>query len=430
MLCCPESMGGDDVMDWKRWRNTIVLIFAVLGPGFITANVDNDAGGIYTYATAGAQFGYGLLWTMIPMAIMLTFAQEISARMGVVTGKGLSELIREEFGLRTTALLMLGLVICNLGDVVGEFAGVASSTQLFGVSKYIAVPVAAALVWALVVFGDYKKLEKIFVVLSFLYVAYIITAALAHPNWSSAVRATMRLPHVTDLRNPSYLFLSVGMIGATVAPWQQFYLQASVVDKGAGKGELRYAQADAVVGSVFSVVVAAFIVIACAATLFASGHHNINDAADAAASLRPLGGDYAYLLFAFGLLNASLFAASILPLSTAYTVCEALGFESGLTKKFREAPVFYWLYTGLIVVGATVILMPHVPWVKLAVLSQFLNGILLPFVLVFMLILVNRKSLMGTLANGRTYNVVAFGLTGLTILLVLVWLVGQIKGVG
>ena len=417
-------------MNWKRWRNTIVLIFAVLGPGFITANVDNDAGGIYTYATAGAQYGYALLWTMIPMAVMLTFAQEISARMGVTTGKGLSELIREEFGLRTTALLMLGLVLCNLGDVVGEFAGVASSTQLFGISKYIAVPVAAALVWSLVVFGDYKKLEKIFVFLSFLYVAYIITAALAHPNWSFAVRETMRLPRMTDMRNPSYLFLSVGMIGATVAPWQQFYLQASVVDKGTGRGQLRYAQADAVVGSLFSVIVAAFIVIACAATLFASGHRNINDAADAAASLRPLGGDYAYLLFAFGLLNASLFAASILPLSTAYTVCEALGFESGLTKRFREAPVFYWLYTGLIVVGATIILMPHVPWVKLAVLSQFLNGLLLPFVLVFMLILVNRSSLMGTLVNSRGYNVVAWGLTGLTTVLVLVWLFGQFTGLG
>ena len=415
-------------MNWKRWRNSIVLIFAVLGPGFITANVDNDAGGIYTYATAGAQFGYGLLWTMIPMAIMLTFAQEISARMGVTTGKGLSELIREEFGLRTTALLMVGLIICNFGDVVSEFAGVASSTQLFGLSKYITVPAAAALVWSLVVFGDYKKLEKIFVILSFLYVAYIITAALAHPNWSFALRETLRPPRMTDLRTSSYLLLSVGMIGATVAPWQQFYLQASVVDKGTSKSELRYAQADAVVGSVFSVVVAAFIVIACAATLFASGHHTIGDAADAAASLRPLGGDYAYLLFAFGLLNASLFAASILPLSTAYTVCEALGFESGLTKGFREAPVFYWLYTGLIVAGATIILMPRVPLVKLAVLSQVLNGVLLPVVLVFMLILVNRRSLMGSLVNGRTYNFVAWGLTGLATILTLVMLAGQAFG--
>jgi NRAMP (natural resistance-associated macrophage protein)-like metal ion transporter len=413
---------------WRRWRNSIVLIFAVLGPGFITANVDNDAGGIYTYAQAGAQFGYGLLWTMIPMMIMLTFAQEISARMGVTTGKGLSELIREEFGLRTTTILMVGLVICNLCDVTAEFAGVASSTQLFGISKFITVPVAAVLVWSLVVFGDYKKLEKIFVFLSFLYIAYIVTAALAHPNWSLAVRETLRLPRVTDMKNPAYLFLSVGMIGATVAPWQQFYLQASVVDKGTDRGGLRFAQADAIVGSVFSVFVAAFIVIACAATLFANGHHNVDSAADAAASLRPLGGDYAYLLFAFGLLNASLFAASILPLSTSYTVCEALGFESGLTKRFREAPVFYWLYTLLIVIGAAVILLPHVPLVRIAVMSQFLNGLLLPFVLVFMLILVNRRSLMGSLVNGRMYNIVAWTLTGLTILLTLVYFYGQIFG--
>ncbi len=417
-------------MNWKRWRNSLVLIFAVLGPGFITANVDNDAGGIYTYATAGAQFGYGLLWTMIPMALMLTFAQEISARMGVTTGKGLSELIREEFGLRTTALLMFGLVVCNLGDVMSEFAGVASSTQLFGINKYIAVPIAAALVWALVVFGDYKKLEKIFVFLSFLYVAYIVTAALAHPNWSFAVRETLHLPRLAELRNSNYLFFSVGMIGATVAPWQQCDLEAAVVDKGTGKGALKYAQADAVVGSLFSVVVAAFIVIACAATLFASGHHTIGDAAEAAGSLRPLAGDYAALLFAFGLLNASLFAASILPLSTAYTVCEALGFESGLTKRFKEAPVFYWLYTSLIVVGATVILSPHVPWVKLAVLSQVLNGVLLPFVLVFMLILVNRRSLMGSLVNGRSYNIVAWSLTVLVTILTVVMLGRQMFGVG
>ena len=415
---------------WRRWRTSIILVFAVLGPGFITANVDNDAGGIYTYAQAGAQFGYGLLWTMIPMTLMLTFAQEISARMGVTTGKGLSELIREEFGLRTTTMLMMGLVVCNLCDVTAEFAGVASSTQLFGVSKYITVPLAAALVWSLVVFGDYKKLEKIFVFLSFLYIAYIITAALAHPNWSFAVRETMRLPRITDLKNSSYLFMSVGMIGATVAPWQQFYLQASIVDKGTDKGGLRFAQADAVVGSVFSIIVAGFIVIACAATLFASGHHNIDSAADAAASLRPLGGDYAYLLFAFGLLNASLFAASILPLSTSYTVCEAMGFESGLTKRFREAPVFYWLYTSLIVLGAAVILIPRVPLVKLAVLSQVLNGILLPFVLVFMLILVNRTSLMGPLVNGRGYNIVAWSLTVLTIVLTVVMLGMQMFGAG
>jgi NRAMP (natural resistance-associated macrophage protein)-like metal ion transporter len=413
---------------WKRWRLTILMMFAVLGPGFITANVDNDAGGIYTYATAGAQFGYHLLWTMIPMAVMLAFAQEISARMGVVTGKGLSELIREEFGLRTTAVLMIGLVFCNLGDVVSEFAGVSSSASLFGVTKWISVPLAALLVWALVVFGDYKKLEKLFVFLSFLYIAYIITAALAHPNWSFALKDTLRPPHLGDFKNPSFLFLSVGIIGATVAPWQQFYLQASVVDKGARPAQLKMAQTDAVFGSLFSVVVAAFIVIACAATLFAAGQHNISDAADAAQSLRPLGGRYASVLFAFGLLNASIFAASILPLSTAYTVCESMGFESGLSKRFKQAPVFYWLYTGLLVVGALVILVSSEPPAKLAVLSQVLNGVLLPFVLVFMLVLVNRESLMGKKKNGLLYNIVAWSLTGAATVLMVVMLIGMLKG--
>lgn len=413
---------------WRRWRTSILLIFAVLGPGFITANVDNDSGGIYTYATAGAQFGYALLWTMIPMAIMLAFAQEISARMGVVTGKGLSELVREEFGLRTTAMLMFGLVLCNLGDVVSEFAGVSSSGTLFHINKWISVPIVAVLVWVLVVFGDYKKLEKLFVFLSFLYIAYIITAVLARPNWSYAVKDTLRLPHVRDLRNPDYLYLSVGLIGATVAPWQQFYLQASVVDKGAPQSKLRFAQIDAVFGSVFSIMVAAFIVIACAATLFVGGIHQIRDAADAAQSLRPLGGHYASVLFAFGLLNASIFAASILPLSTAYTVCEALGFESGLSKKFREAPVFYWLYTGLLIAGAAVILISKQPPAKLAVLSQVLNGVLLPAVLVFMLILVNKKSLMGARRNKTSYNIVAWTLTALATILTVVMLVGMIRG--
>jgi NRAMP (natural resistance-associated macrophage protein)-like metal ion transporter len=413
---------------WRTWRTRIFLILAVLGPGFITANVDNDAGGIYTYATAGAKFGYGLLWTIIPMAIMLCFAQEISARMGVVTGKGLSELIREEFGLRITATLMLGLVLCNLGDVISEFAGVASSGQLFGINKFISVPIAAVLVWALVVFGDYKKLEKFFVFLSFLYVAYIITAALAHPSWGSAIRQTLRLPRAHDLGNSEYLFLSVGIIGATVAPWQQFYLQASVVDKGASASKLKLAQLDAVIGSVFSVLVAAFIVIACAATLFTAGLHNIVDAADAAQSLKPLGGQYAFILFSFGLLNASLFAASILPLSTAYTVCEAMGYESGLSKRFREAPVFYGIYTGLLVLGSIIILMPRVPLVKAAVLSQVLNGVLLPAVLIFMLVLVNRKSLMGNKTNGRAYNAVAWTLTALGTGLTVLMLIGLARG--
>jgi NRAMP (natural resistance-associated macrophage protein)-like metal ion transporter len=412
----------------SRVRNIgvrLLFILSILGPGFITANVDNDAGGIYTYASAGAQFGYSLLWTVIPIVVVLTFAQEIAARMGVVTGKGLSELIREQYGVRITFILMCALVVCNLGDVVSEFAGVASSMQLFGVSKYISVPIAVVVVWALVVMGDYRKLEKIFVCLSFLYIAYIITAVIARPNWSLAVRESLSLPNRAELGNSAYLYLAVGIIGATIAPWQQFYLQASVVDKGSRTEDLKYSQADAIVGSVFSVIVAAFIVIACAATLFTHGFHQIRDAADAAQSLRPLGGEYAYLLFSIGLLNASLFAASILPLSTAYTVSEALGFESGLNKKFSEAPAFYWLYTALLGIGAAIILIPNFPLIKVAVLSQVLNGILLPFVLVFMLLLVNKRELMGKFKNPRIYNVVAWGLTITIILLTAFMLIKQ-----
>lgn len=403
----------------------LLFILSILGPGFITANADNDAGGIYTYASAGAKFGYSLLWTVIPVVVVLTFAQEIAARMGVVTGKGLSELIREEYGLRITFMLMCALVVCNLGNVVSEFAGVASSMQLFGVSKYISVPIAAVLVWSVVILGDYRRLEKIFVFLSFLYIAYIITAVIARPNWSLAVRESLTLPSRAELGNSAYLYLAVGIIGATIAPWQQFYLQASVVDKGARIDDLKYSQVDSIVGSVFSVIVAAFIVIACAATLFMHGFHEIHDAADAAQSLRPLGHEYAYMLFSIGLLNASLFAACILPLSTAYTVSEALGFESGLNKKFSEAPAFYWLYTALIGLGALIILIPGFPLVRVAVLSQVLNGVLLPFVLVFMLLLVNKSDLMGEFKNKRVYNVVAWGLTIILIALTVFMLIKQ-----
>jgi NRAMP (natural resistance-associated macrophage protein)-like metal ion transporter len=405
----------------------LFFILSILGPGFITANVDNDAGGIYTYAYAGSRFGYSLLWSIIPMAIALTIAQEIAARMGVVTGKGLSELIREEYGLRITFFLMCALVLCNLGDVVSEFAGVASSMELFGISKYLSVPIAAVLVWALVVFGDYKRLEKIFVFLSFLYIAYIITAVMAKPSWSLAAHDIFRPPKIADLKDSAYLYLAVGIIGATIAPWQQFYLQASIVDKGTSTKELGYARADAIVGSLFSVAVAGFIIVACAATLFAHGHHEIADAADAAQSLRPLGGANAFALFAFGLLNASLFAASILPLSTAYTVCEALGFESGLNKKLREAPAFYWLYSGLLLIGAAIILIPRFPLVRVAVLSQVLNGVLLPFVLIFIVLLASNRALMGSYVNSRRYSAVAWTLTAVIILLTAFMLFSQFK---
>lgn len=407
----------------KYWTTRILFILSILGPGFITANVDNDSGGIYTYSSAGAKFGYHLLWTMIPMAITLAIAQEIAARSGVVTGKGLSELIREEYGLRITMLLMAGLVICNLGDVISEFVGVASSLELFGVHKFISVPIAVVLVWALVVFTDYKNLERVFVFLSFLYIAYIATGILAKPNWLEVAKNIVEAPSWHAFRTPGYLYLAVGLIGATIAPWQQFYLQASIVEKGAGPKQIKYSQIDAVFGAVFSIVVAAFIVVVCAATLFAHGQTEIRDAADAAQSLRPLGGQYTFILFAFGLMNASLFAALILPLSTAYTVSQALGFESGLNKKFKEAPVFYGLYTALLILGAAITLLPNFPLVKMAVLSQVLNGILLPFVLVFMLLLVNKKELMGEYVNSKRYNALAWALTGVVTILTVMLLI-------
>lgn len=395
----------------RHWRTRILFLLAALGPGFITANVDNDAGGIYTYSFAGAHFGYSLLWTIIPTTIVLAIAQEITARMGVITGKTLSELIRENFGLRITFFLMLAMVATNFGNVLAEFAGVASSLQLFGLSKYYTVPGAAVLVWLIVVKGSYERVEKVFLVASFLYIAYIVTGVLSNPNWGTALVSSVKPPSLSYLGNPDYLYLALGIIGATIAPWQQFYLQSSIVDKGMKEGQLKLSQVDAVVGSIFSTAVAGFIIIACAATLFAHGFREINSAADAAQALKPLGGQYAFILFAVGLFNASIFAASVLPLSTAYTVCEAMGFESGLNKKFSEAPIFYWLFTALVVAGAGLVLLPNFPLLRVSVLSQVVNGVLLPFVLVFMLLLVNNSDLMGRYTNSRTYNALAWFLT-------------------
>jgi NRAMP (natural resistance-associated macrophage protein)-like metal ion transporter len=406
-----------DMRWFRRWRIRILLLLAVVGPGFITANVDNDSGGIYTYSIAGAQFGHMLLWTMIPVTIALIVVQEMASRMGAVTGKGLSDLIREEFGFRITFFMMLVLVLVNFGNVVSEFAGVASSLELFALPKYVTVPIAAALVWVIVVFGNYKSVEKVFLVASFFYIAYIVAGVLAHPDWRNAMVATVTPPAGQWFKQPSYLYLTIGIVGTTIAPWMQFYLQSSVVEKGVTVRHYRVTRIDVIFGCVFAVVVAWFIVIACAATLHAHGQHQIRDAADAAYALRPMAGQYTYILFAAGLFNASLFAASILPLSTAYTVCEGLGFESGVGKKFREAPVFYWLYTILVAAGAALILIPGIPLVRVIVFSQVLNGILLPFVLIFMLLLVNKRDIMGKHTNSRFYNIVAWATTAIMIVL-------------
>jgi Mn2+/Fe2+ NRAMP family transporter len=406
------------------WKVRLMMFLAVVGPGFITANVDNDAGGIWTYSQAGAQFGYGLLWVMIPMTLALIVVQEMTARMGAVTGKGLSDLIREEFGFRITFLLMAGLVITNFGNVVAEFAGIAGSLSLFGIPIWVSVPFCAALVWLMVVKGSYKIVEKVFLAASFVYLAYLVAGVLAHPDWKAAGMATVVPPNLHLFRSSTYLYMVIGVIGTTIAPWMQFYLQSSVVEKGINEKQYGASRLDVIVGCIFTDVVAWFIVVACAATLFVAGHHDLKDGAEAAASLRPLAGKYAYILFSVGLFNASLFAASILPISTAYAVCEGLGFESGLDKKFHEAPFFYWLYTGLIVTGAGVILWPNLPLVKITILSQVVNGAVLPFVLVAMLLLINKRELMGRHVNSRFFNIIAWATTIIMIVLTMMMLFG------
>ena len=406
----------------RRWKTQILLFFAVVGPGFITANVDNDANGIFTYSQAGTEFGHQLLWTLIPVTVALIVVQEISARMGAVTGKGLSDLIREEFGLRITFFMMIGILLINFGNVVGEFAGIAGSLELFGVTRYVSVPVCAVIVWLIVVKGQYKSVEKVFLAASFFYVTYIVAGVFAQPAWKEALIATVKPPAPTAFRQPGYLYMAIGVVGTTIAPWMQFYLQSSIVEKGITRRQYKASQIDVISGCIFTDVVAWFIIVACAATLYVHGHYIIRDAADAAQALRPLAGDYAYILFALGLFNASLFAASILPLSTAYTVCEGLGFESGVGKKFSEAPVFYWLYTILIVAGAGAILIPDLPLVKIAILSQVINGIAIPPVLVFMLLLVNKKDLMGDFVNSRLYDVIAWSTTIVMTLLTIAYL--------
>ena len=388
----------------RIWRYRLIAFFAVFGPGFITANVDNDVGGILTYSQAGAKFGYALLWTLIPTTIALIVVQEMAARMGAVTGKGLSDLIREEFGLRITVFTMLILGIADFGNIAAEFAGLASGMGIFGASKYIVVPIGAALVWFVVVQGTYRPVEKILIFFSLIYFTYIASALYAHPDWHAAVRDTF-VPVVS--KHSDYLVMVVGLVGTTITPWMQFYLQASIVEKGIGKKEYALSRWDVILGCIVTDVVAFFIVVACAATLYATGQHDISDAAQAAVALRPLVGQFASLLFALGLVNAALLSAAILPLATAYNICEGLGVESGVNKRFSQAKVFYWLYTVLIAGGAGFVLIPQMPLIKVILFSQVLNGVLIPFVLIFMIKLINRKDLMGEYRNTLLANVIA-----------------------
>ena len=391
-------------------RTSLLFFLSMIGPGIITANVDNDAGGIATYSVAGAHYGYALLWSLIPMLIVLFMIQEMVARLGVVTGKGLSDLIRERYGVKITFYTMLALLITNFGNITAEFAGLAASLEIFGVSRYISVPLGAVAVWYLVVRGNYRVVEKVFLFACTVYFSYVLSGFMANPPWGEVMVAIVK---PTFHFEQNYIFM---LIGTTITPWMQFYQQASIVEKEVHVKDYRYVRWDVIVGCFFAIIVVFFIMVACAATLHVNGIE-VKSAEDAAVALAPLAGKYASLLFAIGLANASLFAASILPLSTAYSVCEGMGWEAGVSKDFQEAPQFMGLYTGLIILGAALILVPGVPLIGIMLVSQVINGILLPFVLIFILLLVNNRELMQEYVNGRFYN--GFSWLTVTILIVL-----------
>ena len=413
--------------DYKKWVSssrrslwrTVGLFFILMGPGIITSNVDNDAGGITTYSLAGAEFGLKLVWSLVPIMIALIVIQEMCARMGVVTGKGLSDLIREKFGAKITLYLMLGMFLTNMGNVISEFAGVAAGMEIFGVNKFIAVPLSAFLVWWMVVKGTYKSVEKAFLVACVFYASYVITGIIVRPDWSRVLDSFV---HPQLSLQPAEITMVIGLVGTTIAPWMQFYLQASIVEKGIKIEEYKFARFDVVLGSVMVHIVAFFIILVCAETLFKHGVR-IETAKDAALSLYPLAGKYCTYLFAFGLVNASLFSASILPLSTTYLICEGLGWEAGIDKKFVEAPQFYGFYSIMIFLGAGLILYPGLPLIHIMYVSQVINGCVLPFVLIFMLILINDKKLMMGYRNGPVFNAVAWTtcavMVGLTLLLLI-----------
>jgi len=400
----------------------ILLFLSILGPGVITANVDNDAGGITTYSVVGATFGYQMLWVFLPMVIALFVVQEMGVRMGAVTGKGLADLIREKYGVRLILFAMLGLVLSSLGNTIAEFAGVAASLEIFNVNKYISVPVSAVVVWWLVVKGTYQRVEKVFLIASALYFSYVVSGILAEPPWDIVLKETVT-PHFK--LDSQYLAMLIGLVGTTIAPWMQFYIQSAVVEKGITVNEYKLSRLDVIVGVIMVNVVAIFIVVACAATLHKNGIA-IETAKDAASALMPLAGRWASELFAFGLFNASLFAASILPLSTAYLICEALGFEAGVDKTWEDAPVFYWLYTFLVVAGAGIILIPNIPLIPIMIWSQVINGALLPLVLVFMLNLINDRDLMGEHVNSRVFNLIAWVTTVIMIILTTLLVISSI----
>ncbi len=385
------------------WRR-MAIFFAILGPGIITGSVDNDAGGITTYSIAGALYGYQLLWTLIPAFVVLAVVQEMNARMGIVTGKGLADLIRENTGVKATFFIFLGLLIADLGNTTTEFAGVAGSMQVFGISKYIAVPLVGMAVWLLAVKGTYKFVERIFLIFSLFLLTYVVSAVMGKPDWNEIGRSVIK-PNVDfDLL---YLTMVIGLIGTTIAPWMQFYMQSAVIEKGLKTEDYKYTVVDVIIGCIATVVVAFFIIVACGSTLFPNGVH-INEAKDAAFSLKPLAGAFAAQIFAFGLFVASVFSATILPVASSFYICQAFGFEAGIDKKFREAPQFYSLFTFMLVISMGIILIPGAPLITITLWSQVLNGVLLPVVLVSMMLLINNEEIMGTYTNKPWQNIIGW----------------------
>lgn len=390
----------------SNFTKKLLIFLAILGPGIITGSVDNDVGGITTYSVAGATYGYKLLWTLIPAFIVLFVVQEMNARMGIVTGKGLADLIRENAGVKLTFFIFIGLLFADILNTTTEFAGVAGSMQIFGVSKYISVPVIAFAVWILVVKGTYRIAERVFLVFSVALLSYIVSAIMGHPNWGEIGTAIINPDMKFDF---AYTSTIIGIIGTTIAPWMQFYMQSAVIEKKLKLENYKYTVLDVVVGCTATVVVAFFIMVACASTLFVNGHGTvINDASDAAVALRPFAGAIASQVFAFGLFIASIFSATILPVATAFYVCEAFGFEAGIDKKWKEAPQFYWLYTIIVAIGAGIILMPNAPLIQISLWSQRINGILLPVVLICMMIIINKKDVMGEHTNKKLGNIIGW----------------------
>lgn len=408
-------------------RNRLLLMLAVIGPGIITAAADNDAGGIITYTQAGAQYRYDLLWVIVLITFALVMIQEMSSRMGVVTQKGLGELIRENYGVKWTMFALGALLVANLATTVAEFAGIAASLQILGLPKYITVPVAAVGLWLLVVKGSFKIVERVFLVLSAVYVTYIISGLIAPDvKWLQVAHDTVLPQFHAD---PAFMFLAIAVIGTTIAPWMQFFLQATVVDKGLRIEEYRLTKWDVIIGAILTDVVSVFIIVTAGALIWRPGGVKIDDAAQAATALKPVAHGFATKLFAIGLLNASLLAAAVLPLSTAYTYSEAFGWEIGVSRRFSEAPIFYGIYTFCIVFGAAVVLGME-KLIALMIKAQAVNGMLLPVILIFMLQLINRKDVMGEHTNSKVYNIAVWALTIILILMTLAWLAGIIMGLG